>query len=286
MQTGVSFLNQIRQNDKLPIRIISPEFGHLTPEEAKAYIAPHRTPYYFFMFMMNGLGRHQIDLQQYEVNGNELIFVTPYQIHEQDVVNEGSKFVKIGFDECCLSLLPRQYPFLLDPLNHPKVSFTPGAAQRVKAIFAMLLDLLKQWHTKAELILAHLNSLLSEINAAYFLYAGFPVNDKIACFTAFKTYIDEHLTEQRSVSKIAEDLSINANGLYKLVKRYSGLSPKEYIIKRLILEARRRLYYGENKSIKELAFELGFNDPEYFSRLFKKVSGQTIAKFSQDMSGK
>lgn len=286
MQIGGSLLNQIRQNDKLPIRIVSPEFGHLTPAEATAYVAPQRTPYYFLMFMMDGLGRHQIDLQSYEVRNNELVFVTPHQIHQQEAVTKGSKFVKLGFDECCISLLPKQYPFLLDPLNHAKISFTFAAAQRVKAIFAMLLDLLKQWHTEADLILAHLNSLLAEINAAYFLSTGFTVNDKIASFIAFKTYIAGHLTEQPPISKIASHLGINSNALYQLAKRFTGLSPKAYLTKQLILEARRRLYYGENNSIKELAFELGFNDPEYFSRLFKKVSGQTIAKFSQDLSGK
>jgi AraC-like DNA-binding protein len=46
------------------------------------------------------------------------------------------------------------------------------------------------------------------------------------------------------------------------------------------------LYYNESSSVKELAFELGFNDPEYFSRLFKKVTGKTIAGFFQDLSGK
>jgi AraC family transcriptional regulator, transcriptional activator of pobA len=51
------------------------------------------------------------------------------------------------------------------------------------------------------------------------------------------------------------------------------------------LEAKRRLYYAESSSIKELAFGLGFNDPEYFSRLFKKITGKTIAVFVQDLSG-
>jgi AraC-like DNA-binding protein len=60
------------------------------------------------------------------------------------------------------------------------------------------------------------------------------------------------------------------------------LSPKEFITNRLILEAKRRLYYQEG-SIKELAYDLGFNDPEYFSRLFKKVTGQTISMFVQDL---
>jgi len=285
MNAGVSFLNQIRQNDKLSIRMVSTKFGHLTLAEANAYVSPPRMPYYFFMFLIDGSCQHLIDLQKYELSNNELIFVTPHQIHKQGVA-KGNKFFKLGFDEHCLSLLPRPYPFLINPLNLAKISFTIAAAQRVKAIFAILIDLLKQWHTEAELILAHLNSLLSEINAAYFLTEGFPVNDKIASFTAFKTYIDEHLTEQPNISQIATNLNINPNGLYKLVKRYSGLSPKAYLNEKLILEARRRIYYDGNSSIKELAFELGFNDPEYFSRLFKKVSGQNISEFSQDLSGK
>ncbi|MEJ0057659.1 MAG: helix-turn-helix domain-containing protein [Bacteroidota bacterium] len=73
--------------------------------------------------------------------------------------------------------------------------------------------------------------------------------------------------------------------MYSIVKHYSGLSPKEFITNRLMLEAKRRLYYSEDPSIKELAYELGFNDPEYFSRLFKKETGKTIATFVQDLSG-
>jgi AraC family transcriptional activator of pobA len=54
----------------------------------------------------------------------------------------------------------------------------------------------------------------------------------------------------------------------------------------LILEARRRLYYSQTSSIKELSYELGFNDPEDFARLFKKVTGKTITSFFEDLSGK
>jgi AraC-like DNA-binding protein len=52
-----------------------------------------------------------------------------------------------------------------------------------------------------------------------------------------------------------------------------------------VLEAKRRLYYSESTSVKELAYALGFNDPEYFSRLFRNVTGQTVTMFLQDLSG-
>jgi len=55
----------------------------------------------------------------------------------------------------------------------------------------------------------------------------------------------------------------------------------------LITEAQRKLRYS-NTSIKELAYELGFNDPDCFSRLFKKSTGKSASEFlpKQDLSGK
>jgi AraC family transcriptional activator of pobA len=208
-----------------------------------------------------------------------------HQVHDLPVMEQGADFVKLGFDESCLSLLPKQYPFLIDPLNYQKVHFTRAGALRIKAILAMLLDLLSEWDTPPELILAHLNSLLTEINAAYFKNQKHVADDKLSKFIAFKAYIENTLTEQPGITSIAAALGVNTNALYQLTMKYAGVSPKAFMTNRLMLEARRRIYYAQKVSIKELAFELGFNDPEYFSRLFKKVTGQTIVQFSQDLSG-
>lgn len=138
--------------------------------------------------------------------------------------------------------------------------------------------------TEPELILAHLNSLLTETNAAYFFTDKRPADGKLSTYIRFKLFVEDNLTDHTSVNDIAQKLALNTNSLYTIVKHYSGLSPKEFITNRLMLEAKRRLYYAES-SIKELAYDLGFNDPDYFSRLFKKVTGQTIATFVQDLSG-
>ncbi|MCF0072894.1 AraC family transcriptional regulator [Dyadobacter sp. CY261] len=279
------FLDRFKQNRTLPVRVVSPGFGHVPPEEAKKFGTTVRTSYYFFLFMMDGSSRHGVDLQDFEVNSNELLFVLPHQVHRFPVTKKGSDYFKIGFEESCLSLLPRQYPFLINPSNNPKIRFSPAAAVRVKSIFENLLELLSSWETEADLILAHLNSLLTEINAAYFAAGKSPVDHRLSKFIDFKLFVENNLTEHPKVEAIAAQLLLSPNTLYGIVKYYSGFSPKEFIINRLILEARRRLYYSENFSVKELAFDLGFNDPEYFSRLFKKVTGKTIAAFFQDLSG-
>lgn len=281
-----SLLNDITQNDKLPIRLVSPGFGHLPPEEMKNYGYTHRRAYYFFLFMVDGCTRHCVDLQQFDISANELLIVLPHQVHELPDAQHGSDYYKIGFDESCLSLLPKQYPFLVNPLNIQKVAFQPPAAARLKSIFGILLGLLSVKTTDPELILAYLNSLLTEINTAYFSSDLNPADNRLSKYIDFKLFVENNLTDHPTIKDIAEELAINTNSLYSIVKHYSGLSPKEFITNRLILEARRRLYYNEDSSIKELAFELGFSDPEYFSRLFKKVTGKTIAGFFQDLSGK
>lgn len=285
MQDIGPFLQRFKQNNVLPIRVISPGFGHLSPDIADQYGATHRKPYYFFIFMLDGLSRHGVDLQQFDVRNNELLFILPHQIHRLPSANHGKDYFKLGFDEDCLPLLPKQYPFLINPFNNQKIRFSEAACLRLKSIFEILVGLLRDMDTAPELILAHLNSLLTEINLAYFAVDKNPADEKLSQYIRFKNFIEEHLADHPTVIDIAEQLCINTNSLYNIVKHYSGLSPKAFITNRLILEAKRRLYYAESSSIKELAYELGFNDPEYFSRLFKKVTGKTIAHFVQDLSG-
>lgn len=280
-----SFLTRFTQNDKLPIRIVSPAFGQPSADMINEYGLTQRSAFYCFLFMINGSAVYSVDLKQFEVSNNELLFILPHQMIELPATKHGSDYFKIVFDDSCLSLLPKPFTFLIDPLNNQKIGFSPTAAARLKSVFEIALGLLSNMDTSAELILAHLNSLLTEMNAAYFAADKNPADGKLSKYIAFKLFVQNNLTDHLLVSTIAEKLAVNPNGLYQIVKHYSGLSPKEYIINRLILEARRRLYYGETSSIKELAFDLGFNDPEYFSRLFRKVTGKPISLFFPDLSG-
>jgi len=284
MQNIGAYLKLYRQNNKLSIRLVAPGFGELPADTVNLYGLTHRKLHYFLIFMLDGITCHGVDLEQFEVKNNELLFIFPHQIHQLPLTKQGTEYFKLGFDEDCLSQLPKQYPFLINPFNNQKIQFSPSAAQRLKYIFEILRALLSRADTEPELILAHLNSLLTEINAAYFANDKKMAEGKLSKYIEFKSFIEDNLTDHVSVNDIAERLQLNTNGLYNIVKQYSGHSPKEYITNRLILEAKRRLCYSES-SIKELAYDLGFNDPEYFSRLFKKITGKTISLFVQDLSG-
>lgn len=283
MRNFNSLPDDFSQNNQLPIRIVSPDFGHLPPEAADKYGFKHRLPYYFFFFMLDGSTSYRVDQDNIEIGRHELLFSLPHQIQHLPALH-GSDYFKLGFDEECLSQLPRKYPFLLNPLNQPKIRFEPDAADRLRSIFEILLPLLKTADTEPELILAYLNILMTEINNAYFKVNKKLSDNRLSKFIGFKVFVENNLIDHPSIRHIAEELALSTDSLYQIVKHYSGLSPKEFMTNRLIQEARRRMHYGEKRSVKELAFELGFNDPDYFSRLFKKVTGKTVAQFFQDLS--
>jgi AraC-like DNA-binding protein len=267
------------------VRLVSPGFGHLPAEISRQYGLTHRKTYYFFLFMIKGRTRQWVDLQPHDIRQNEMLFIVPHQIHRLPSARHGKDYFKLGFDAHFLSLLPKQYPFLVDPLNNPKVKFSPQAAARIRSVFGFLKDLLATPDGDPALILAHINSLMTEINAAYFSSGKTVAGGRLSKYMQFKQLAEEHLTEHLTVEEIARSLSLNTNSLYYLVKQYAGVSPRQYINRRLILEAMRHLYYSESASVKELAFQLGFNDPEYFARLFKREAGKSVSGFIQDLSG-
>lgn len=83
----------------------------------------------------------------------------------------------------------------------------------------------------------------------------------------FNNIIEKRFREWHSVKDYATCLNISPKSLSKKLAKY-GQSPSRLIYDRIILEAKRLMYYSR-KSVKEIAGELGFNDPYHFSRFFK-----------------
>ncbi len=269
----------LSQNKHLPIRIVSPEFGHLPVGERLRPAPFERLSYYFFLFVLKGSAVVSVDGADIAVGDNETIFLLPHQIRDISHPLHAEAYFKLGFDEECLSQLPNSYSFLNDQRNGQKIKFTTAAAERLKITLNIIQELLTEPGTAPALIVAHLHCLMTEMETAYLANEKGALKDQHSRFANFKVFVDDHLTEQRSVQNIADELAISTGTLNHLVKQHSGLSPKQFINERLILEAKRRLRYGDRISVKELAFELGFNDPDYFCRVFKKLTGQTVVQF-------
>jgi len=282
MQETKGLLDRIKHHDKLLITVNENCKIQIPQDILNKLLTPHKLAHYCFIFLDQGSETYKVDLEDINISNGQLIFGLPNQVFSNPVKSNHTLNYKAAFDENTLALLPNSFPFLLNPLNTNTITFTPDAKERVKSVFSHLFQLL---HTtgkpkNTEIILAHLNTLLTEFNSAYFEQGNTDrlPNAKLSKYIAFKLAVETNLTEQHDVHTIAGQLAMTTSTLYGVVKEFSGVSPKEWITNRLMLEAQRKLQYS-TLSVKELAYQLGFNDPDYFSRLFKKSTGKSISAF-------
>ena len=277
-------------NDKLKIKINSDENPYHSADIQQKILEPRKLTSYFIVFIESGSITYKLDLQEITLTNGQLLFAMPNQVFTPPDKTDKLKYFKILFDENTLALLPQQFPFLVNPLNSQIINFDDTTRKRVTNSFENLNQILHidNQPTDIEIVLAYLNSLLVELNIAYFKNKEQTniLNANLSKFIEFKLVVETHLTQQPSINAIAEKLSLTTNSLYRIVKEYSGISPKDFFTNRLMMEAQRKLHYS-NLSVKELAYELGFNDPDYFSRLFKKCTGKSVSEVlenRQDLS--
>ncbi|MEP1446295.1 MAG: helix-turn-helix domain-containing protein [Paraglaciecola sp.] len=94
----------------------------------------------------------------------------------------------------------------------------------------------------------------------------------------FRALIEQHYQQHLAVKDYAQHLHISISKLNRLCQTLLNDSPKAIIHQRLLIEAKRRLIYTK-QSVEEIAEGLGFSDPAYFSRFFKKMQGLTAGAF-------
>jgi AraC family transcriptional activator of pobA len=86
----------------------------------------------------------------------------------------------------------------------------------------------------------------------------------------FVDMLDEYFSKEHSVKFYAEQLAMHPNHLNALIKKHTGLSAKESIQNRILLEI-KHLLHSTKLSIKEISDQMGFRDPNYFNTFFKRA---------------
>lgn len=87
-----------------------------------------------------------------------------------------------------------------------------------------------------------------------------------------------------TVKDCAQKMCLSPNYLSDLLKKETGKNTKEYI-HFYVIERAKNMLLNSNDTVNEIAYELGFEYPEYFSRLFKKKTGISPSKFRLEIEG-
>ncbi|MRV73687.1 helix-turn-helix domain-containing protein [Duganella sp. FT92W] len=99
-------------------------------------------------------------------------------------------------------------------------------------------------------------------------------------FSRFRAVVEQRYKEQWQVGQYADALHISPIRLNRLCLKVAGQTAFDIAQDRLMLEACRKLTYAPSP-VASICYELGFQDPAYFSRLFKKRIGLTPKQFRQ-----
>lgn len=108
-------------------------------------------------------------------------------------------------------------------------------------------------------------------------------HNELDVFRDFSRNLEIHFREKHNVAEYAELLRIAPKTLTHKFKHLNLESPNQLIINRILLEAKRLLFYTD-KPVKEIAYDLGYEDPAYFNRLFTNKVGSTPSNFKKNYS--
>ncbi len=147
--------------------------------------------------------------------------------------------------------------------------------ERLRNIFSVLLTLYQYPEENIRLLHTYLVTAVCEVKQLMNRLDLNPYPSK-AFFIAgrYNDLLIEHITENRDIDYYASRLGVSPNHLNKCVRIATGKTAVTVRNEMTLLEAKLQLRQNE-KSISDIAFDLGFSEPSYFTRFFKKYTGDT-----------
>jgi AraC family transcriptional activator of pobA len=271
-------------NDQSTFTLVDPQNGNLAFKlfafgDSSYFDHLQRNNYYSLIWVTNGSGKVKADFSEYAFQQNTLFAIAPYQPfmiladgkiegvalqfhpdffcihkHQQEVACNGVLFNNIY-----------NPPYVL--VNESTAIILNGILEQVKA------EIQNPALAQYELLISYLKIFLinaSRLKTRQQPDAALVVADAEEPFILqkLKDYIEQHYKTKHAVSNYADMLNISPKALAKITKTHFNKTLTNMIAERIVIEAKRELYLT-NKTVKEIAYELGYTDESYFSRFFK-----------------
>lgn len=132
---------------------------------------------------------------------------------------------------------------------------------------------------QAEVILRELVLCLLRLQKLSGAFKSYHSHSNKSPFLAVMNYISEHLTADIKIEELCRVACMSKSSLYRMFSEEYGISPAQLIIEERLRYAKQFLQDASSMSIKEAAYASGFNDPNYFSRIFKKMEGMSPSEY-------
>jgi AraC family transcriptional activator of pobA len=246
--------------------------------------APHRDDHYLIILVKHGQLSINLDFQETIVSSPALFMVFPGQVHHVLDIKEPKGWA-ISFDA---TLINDELQLILEKeFKVPNtLAFDPRLYDQASALMGLLSQLQTQGLNGHRVKAAHslLDALLNLVADNLSTTASSGNSSKASrgmiIEQSFHLLLKQHYKEWKQPSQYAEALHISVAHLYDTIKGITGNSVSELIQLRSVLEAKRLLYFT-NLSVREIAYQTGYQEPVYFGKLFKKITRFTPLQFRQ-----
>ncbi|SDN33411.1 AraC-type DNA-binding protein [Streptomyces sp. cf386] len=246
----------------------------------------HRIDFHVVMLFDEVPVRHMIDFAEYETKPGDLLWIRPGQVHRFSRTSDYRGTVltmQPGFLPRATVEATGLYRYDLPPLLHPD-------AAQLTALRSSLAQLQGEYEDTTTLPLSLHTAVLRHSLTAFLLrLAHLAASSAEAArhqgdttFTLFRDAVERGFATNHSVSAYADQLGYSRRTLVRAVRAATGETPKGFIDKRVILEAKRLLAHTD-MPIGRIGAAVGFPDAANFSKFFQQHTEMTPAAFRAEL---
>lgn len=245
------------------------------------FIAPQRLDFDLLIRIESGNAVHTVDFTGYPLEPGDLVWVRAGQVQQWGVIDdiEGSVFLftPSSIDTGTWELIRSAGVATPNHWTGTTVAGTPAAGALDTALaVASTSDSSSVDLRDAALARALAAALLLLVMVVPEGSGHRPPTHQ--AFVWFRDELEANFRTRHQVAEYAARLGYSARTLNRLARENTGLSAKQLIDERVVLEAKRLLAHGHD-SVARLAGQLGFDDPSNFSKYFQHRTGLTPAAF-------
>ncbi|PMH31097.1 AraC family transcriptional regulator [Vibrio lentus] len=252
----------------------------LSKNDDDAFLEPHRHEYWELVWCVDNLGSQSIDFVDYDNKVGRIFTIAPGQVHRSELVGENARllvftpgFVKTNHRNTQLV----DTVFAMHQSRPPYLDCNEEGNRYLLPIFTMIKEECDREDNDWDLVESLVNSFLRYI-LRFATQSSLKGEVRDSRVNKVVDLIEQHYTTHKHCEFYAQALSITNKRINEIVKAERGKTVTQLIHDRTILEANRELIFS-TKTIKTIAFELGFEDPAYFSRFYRGQMKESPAEF-------
>ncbi|KAB2814005.1 AraC family transcriptional regulator [Phaeocystidibacter luteus] len=247
-------------------------------------IKPSREESHTIIYITEGSYKTKIGFEEYTVEAGNVLVIQAGTVFSVEHIITKNKGFTCHFHPDLLEgrfgnrSLVSEFEFL--EVGHPSVvNVDHHSKGAVDNVFERLVREFRSVDKpNPQIIQSYLYALLSELNVLFGLNSYKERNSFIRIVSKLKSLAHTHAQKNLKVSDFAELMNLSPNHLNKAVKAITTNSASQLIDEVKMIESKYLLYQSD-LSISEISFEMGFSDPSYFTRFFKKKEGIAPSEF-------